>query len=220
MIQAILFDLDMTLVETRADLAASANEVRRQLGLDALPEATVASFIGGGLENLLSKALGDAFRGRELDCIERFRAHYGQHCLDRTVLYDGMEDVLRRWAHLALGVVSNKPERFCRQIVEGLGAGRYFRIIVGGDTTPHLKPHAEPIRHACRVLAVEPEESVMVGDSRGDVRAAREAGCRVIAVTYGLGSRAELEAERPDALAGTVEEISRVIETWVVNDRP
>jgi phosphoglycolate phosphatase len=213
-IDAILFDLDMTLVDTREDIAASANEVRRQYGLDPLPEATVASFIGGGVENLLARALGDAFRDREADSVERFRAHYRLHCLDRSYVYEGLREVLASWAHVKLGVVSNKPERFCEQIIEGFGLRRFFGVIVGGDTAPHLKPHADPILHACNVLGVSPNTTVMVGDSVGDIHAARAAGCRVIAVTYGLGSREKLEAEHPDAIASRSGEISRILQSW------
>ncbi len=211
---AILFDLDMTLVETRLDIARSANEVRRQLGLPVLDDDVVAGFIGHGLDVLLERALGPAWVGREADAVARFRAHYREHCLDHSTVYDGVRPLIDALAGRRLGVVSNKPERFCRQILSAFDLDAPFEVIVGGDTTPYLKPGPEPVLEACRRLDTPAGDAVLVGDAVTDVASARAAGCRSIAVASGLSTRAELATTGPDAMADDMIGVWRILARW------
>jgi phosphoglycolate phosphatase len=205
-VAAVLFDLDMTLVETRADIAASANALREAWGLTAVDERTVASFIGDGIPKLLERVLGDAvIRGREDEALEWFTRHHDVHCLDRTYAYDGVLDLLQSLAtdEIPVAVVSNKAERYCRRILEALGLAPHVAAVVGGDTTEERKPHPAPLQHALRALG-SGGPSVMVGDTWRDVRAGHAISIRTIAVTWGLDEASALAAERPHALVTEV----------------
>jgi phosphoglycolate phosphatase len=244
-VRGLLFDLDMTLVETWQDIAASTNAVRVQLGLRPLPRETVKGFIGDGVEKLVERALADAVvqapaeaappagaerqtprdaaarartetppRARLDDAVARFREHYGLHCLDESRPYEGIPELLRDLAHVPMAVVSNKIERFCRQVLAGVGLVGHFPVIVGGDTVGALKPDAKPVLEAARRIGVSVQQCVMIGDTLRDVMAGRNAGCRVIAVTYGLVPRRTLAAADPDALADTPREVGEWISRW------
>ena len=196
-IGAILFDLDGTLVDSRHDITGSVNHLRGEHGLAALSVDDVAAMVGLGIRALLERSLGD---GREIPieaAVVRFRAHYREHCLDRTVLYPGVRETLDRLGSLRLAVVSNKPEEFSRKIVEGLGIADHFGTVVGGDTTPEKKPHPEPLHRALRDIGSLPREALMVGDSDVDVNAGRRAGVRTCAVRYGIGNPEAIDRARP-----------------------
>lgn len=205
---AVLFDLDMTLVETRADIAASVNALRVAWGLPSLDDQTVAGFIGDGIPKLLSRSLGEVIVDREEEALRWFARHHDAHCLDRTYAYEGIPELLRALTGdgLSVGVVSNKAERFCRRILEALGLASDVDAIVGGDTTEHRKPHPAPLQHAIRSMgAMGP--SVMVGDTWRDVRAGHAIAIRTVAVTWGLDDAFALSTERPHALVTEVAEL-------------
>lgn len=208
--RAVFFDLDMTLIETRADLAASANEVRRQLGLAPLSSGTIEGYIGDGVKELLQRVLGDASYDPD-DALSRFRAHYWDHCVDATFLYPGIPELLDALGDRPLAVVSNKPERFCRYILEQLGVSERFDTIVGGDSAVALKPDPAPLLLAAECLDVDVTAATMVGDTWRDVRAGKAAGCRTIAVTYGLDAPERLRQEGPDGIVGDVPALTRAL---------
>ncbi len=212
--RAILFDLDMTLVETREDIAISANAVRAGFGLEPLSIADLVPMIGDGVRMLLERALGPAGAGRQDEALARFREHYARHCLDRSYVYEGIPELLASLASRPKAVVSNKPEAFCWQVLRGVGIAEAFAVVIGGDSLDALKPDPAPLVAASERLGVPAAACVMVGDTWRDVRAGRLAGCRVVAVTYGLGSRERLLEERPDALVDHPSEIGAWIERW------
>jgi len=216
-VTGVLFDLDMTLVETRTDLARSANAVRRTYHLDPLPESTLVTFIGDGARELVRRSMGDAGCGRDDEALARFRTIYAGHCLDTSFVYAGMVDALDALAAvlgLRLGVVSNKPEGFSRQILDGLALARFFTVVIGGDSTRALKPDPEPIREACRRLEISPGDAIMVGDTWRDIRGGAAAGARTIGVTYGLNPRDRLVSEGADAVVDSPAEIVDRIRVW------
>lgn len=198
-----LFDLDGTLVDSREDLTAAVNAARVALGLSPLPLATVSSYVGEGVGKLMERALG----AQHADLLERatelFRAHYGEHLVDHTRAYAGAAELLRtlRERGARVAVVTNKPERFARLILQRLELWAFVEALVGGDTLPQRKPDPGPLLHACEQLGVAPARALMVGDSPIDAAAARSANVAMCAVTYGIGSRAELEAARPQHFA-------------------
>lgn len=208
---AVLFDLDMTLVETRLDLARSVNAVRESYGLDPLTEPRIASYIGHGVETLLARGLGSSYAGRGTEVMERFADHYRAHCLDATHAYPGAIALVDALRPLPLAIVSNKTRAFCEQILQGTGFGDRFEVIVGGDTAPSPKPDPAPLRLACRELGVDPVDAVMVGDSPTDILAATRAGMRGIAVTWGLGTASDLARERPQAIAHSMDELRALL---------
>jgi 2-phosphoglycolate phosphatase len=185
---AVFFDLDGTLADTAADLAAAVNAMRVERGLEPLALEVLRPFASMGARGLIYRGLGVAkeqpgFEPLRLDFLARYEREMCLH----TRLFDGMHEVIDaldartvRW-----GVVSNKFERYVRAIVAHLGIDARSATAVGGDTTAYAKPHPEPLLHAARLVGVDPAHCVYVGDDLRDVEAGRAAGMRTVAAAYG-----------------------------------
>jgi 2-phosphoglycolate phosphatase len=230
-IRAVLFDLDGTLVDSKRDLATGINRMREELGLDPLPIPRIIAHVGWGARNLVAKCTlpGRSDPGTpsteaptkppaeppaDVDgALEIFRKHYDDCLLDTTTPYSGIPEMLREASMrgLSLGLVSNKPERFCRKILAGLGLADPFFMVVGGDTAAERKPHPAPLQMVLRVAGLPPTAAVMVGDSRVDVEAARATGCPSIFVTWGLHPEGLADGPNPDHVVGSVPELARCL---------
>ena len=210
-VSSILFDLDGTLVDSREDITASVNEVREICGLQPLPLDEVARMVGLGIRVLLRRALGDVSSLEIDEAVKLFRSHYREHCLDKTLLYPGVEETLQALSALPQGVVSNKPEEFCRKILQGLGVADRFGVILGGDSTAEKKPHPEPIFKALLALQTPASGAILVGDSPVDVNAGRQAGVRTCGVTYGIVETGLLKEARPDHLIDRITDLPGII---------
>jgi phosphoglycolate phosphatase len=198
---AALFDLDGTLIDSLADIAASTNHVRACFGLDPLPEHRVRRMIGDGARVLLERALTDA--PEHVDPAEAwpiYAAHHEEQCIREVRPYPGAEDCLHRWHHEGrrLAVVTNKPERFATRVLDHLGLLGCFGTVIGGDTLTAKKPDPEPLRRALQDLRADPREALMVGDGVQDLRAGKAAGLRTAAALYGFHDAGVLRAEGAD----------------------
>lgn len=207
--EIVVFDLDGTLTDSAADIAKAVNLVLAERGRAAFSVAEVVRHVGEGVAALLAGCLGTDEDVQE--AVASFRRHYACCALERTAFYPGMVELLDRLANRRLAVLSNKPEAFCRQVLRGLGALGRFRAVAGADTYPACKPHPRPLLETVRALGGEPASALMVGDGIPDVRAGRAAGVRTCAVLWGFTGREALVAEGPDALAGSVAELGRIL---------
>lgn len=193
MARTILFDLDGTLIDSAADLAMAVNLTRRDFGLPpkSLPE--VISAVGNGVRKLLERTIPEcADRMEEL--LARQRKHYGDHLLDQTALYPGVEETLRRLAGAGhrLGVVTNKPAAATHAILEGLGILPLFGAVIGGGDCAKLKPDPEPLFLAAERLGTHlTPDDWMVGDSFTDLGAGRNAGIKRCFCTFGFGRQGD-----------------------------
>ena len=216
-VQAVAFDLDGTLVDSVPDLAAAANEMRAVLGMERLPEATVRSYVGDGIAVLVHRALTDDEHGQaDLPLFERgsevFLRYYADHIADQTRPYPETEAGLGLLKSLGipLAVVTNKSDLLAIKLLKALKREQYFSIVVGGNTLNVRKPSGEPLRHVAGVLGIQTQNMLMVGDSRNDMLAAKDAGCPVAGVTFGYGDMSALsehETTKPDWLIGSLVEI-------------
>lgn len=213
--QAVLFDLDGTLADTAADLAAPVNAMRAERGLPPLPLASLRPFASAGARGLIGRGLGvgpeDArFAALRAQFLQRYEADMCVH----TRLFDGMGEVLDaiEAAGIAWGVVSNKAERYVRVILQQLDLARRARTAIGGDTTAHAKPHPEPLLHAARLLGVAPARCAYVGDDLRDMQAARAAGMRAVAAAYGYCGDSGAPGDWPaDALVESPSQLLAVL---------
>lgn len=185
---AVFFDLDGTLADTAADLAAPVNAMRIARGLEPLPLDQLRPFASHGARGLLGRGLDihpghETFETLRADFLARYEADMVVH----TRLFDGMHDVLTELerASIRWGVVSNKVERYVRPIMAALNLLERSATAIGGDTTPFAKPHPEPLLHAARLAGVSPTHCVYVGDDQRDIEAGRAAGMKTIAAGYG-----------------------------------
>lgn len=191
-VDAVLFDLDGTLLDTVGDIAAALNRALEEGGYAPRPLEVVRAGVGRGAAVLIQRVLaGEALAsGVEERLLERFFAHYEalhETGDTRTVAFPGvLEGVHALHARgLPLGVVTNKRHDLALAALGDAGLLDAFRIVVGGDTCPTRKPDPGPLHYALQHLGVAPGAALMVGDSANDVRAARAAGMPVLCVPYG-----------------------------------
>jgi len=213
-LQAVLFDLDGTLIDSRMDIAAAANAVRVHYKLAPLPLDTIQSYIGRGIEHLLKLTLGDeATPDRLKEGLQILMGHYDGHLVDHTTVYPGVRDVLTllKDRGVPMGVVSNKPHVLTLKTLELLGLKNFFGAAMGADATPNKKPHPEPLITALKLLKAEPAGSVMVGDSLVDAQAGRAAGMKVALVAHGYTHKSELLAADQDWVVDTMRELSDIL---------
>lgn len=185
---AVFFDLDGTLADTAADLAGALNAMREHRGLPPMPLAALRPWASMGARGLLGQGFGMGpdhaeYEPMRIEFLERYEAAMCVH----TRLFEGMAELLDALEARAIvwGVVSNKVERYVRPILAELGLLRRCAGAIGGDTTPHPKPHPEPLLHAARLARVDPTRCVYVGDDHRDVQAGRAAGMITVAAAYG-----------------------------------
>ncbi|QDQ25258.1 phosphoglycolate phosphatase [Chitinimonas arctica] len=191
-IKAIALDLDGTLLDTIADLAAAANAMRREHSLPDLPQARLESFVGGGMGQLVHRALTDDRDGQahpELHeaGVASFCRHYDRLLAVATRPYPGVLEGLQamRDMGLPLAVITNKPIRFTVPVLQRTGLADYFEIVLGGDSLPEKKPHPLPLLTACAQWGIQAAELLMIGDSHFDRDAADNAGSPCLLLRYG-----------------------------------
>lgn len=214
----ILIDLDGTLVDSVPDLAHAVDAMMVDLSLPIHGEEKVRHWVGNGVERLVKRALtGELQAEPEQALYEKaypvFFEHYTQANGKYSRLFSGVKeglDLLKQ-KDLAIGCVTNKAESFTLPLLESKGILDYFQVVVSGDTTPKKKPAPEPLLYAANKLDIEPNQSLMLGDSMHDVEAARNAGFQVVAVSYGYNHGVDIREAKPDAVIDSFVELEQLI---------
>ncbi len=183
-----VFDLDGTLIDSKLDLALAVNAVRANAGMTPLAHETVYSYVGNGAPVLIRRSLGtDAPSNLIEEGLQFFYTYYREHMLDNTGLYPGVRDTLDKLLEQGkqMAVLTNKPVRFSEGIIEGLGLAGHFRRVYGGNSFESKKPDPEGLNLLMEELSVPRPQTLMVGDSAVDIRAALGAGVPSILVSFG-----------------------------------
>lgn len=205
--EAVLFDLDGTLIDSAPDLGAAADKMRTDRGMDSLPLDRYRPMAGSGARGMLGVAFGITPEHPDFPALrEEFFVNYERAMTVRTHAFDGVPELIQRLHALGLrwGVVTNKSVRFAAPLTQAMPLFATSGALVCGDTTPYSKPHPEPLLEAARRLAVAPSRCLFVGDDERDVIAGRAAGMRTVAATYGyLGDRADTTLWQADASIST-----------------
>lgn len=189
MVRALIFDLDGTLIDSKQDLIRSVNAMLEEMGREKLHEDTISGYIGHGAPKLVARALGNGAAEKEREqALRFFLAHYEAHKLDSTRPYPGVAEALEELREFPMAVLTNKPVRVSRRIVEGLGLEKYFRAVYGGNSFDTKKPDPLGTRKILEELGAAAGETMLVGDSEVDVQTARNAGTLAAAVNYGFGT--------------------------------
>ena len=209
--QALLFDLDGTLIDSAPDLAGAGNEMRVARGLPELPLAHFRPMVGAGARGMVGRALGVRPGEPDFETLrDEFLQRYEARMTRETRVFLAMQPVLDACAarRLPWGIVTNKATRFSEPLVKALGLADVAAALVCGDTTPHAKPHPAPLLEAARRIGVAAGACIYVGDDLRDVQAAHAAGMVSVAAAWGyLGEGDHIEAwgarhvvASPDAL--------------------
>jgi phosphoglycolate phosphatase len=215
----VLIDVDGTLVDSVPDLAWCVDEMMRQLELPERGESSVRHWVGNGVPRLVERALTNDLDGMP-DKALYDKAYpiyldlYAENTSKRSGLYDGVKEGLDylQSAGYRLGCVTNEASQFTLPLLKTLGLYDLFEIVISGDTLPKKKPDPLPLLHAAEKLGVTPAESLMLGDSMSDVKAARAAGFRIVCMTYGYNHGEDIRDSNPDAVIDSMAELEGLFE--------
>lgn len=187
MINAVLFDLDGTLLDTAPDLVAALNHVRHSEGLDGLPEEGFRHQVSRGAGGMISAGLPASDSGRFELRKQQFLAHYRDHLYVKTRPFDGVNELLSALDAQAIpwGVVTNKIENLTHPLLRAAGLFSRAACIVCGDTVEQCKPHPAPVLLGCEILRIAPANTLLVGDDLRDLEAGRAAGTQTALAAYG-----------------------------------
>jgi phosphoglycolate phosphatase len=206
-LRLIAFDLDGTLIDSRADLVAAVNATLAHLGRHPLPDLVIASYIGDGVQMLVRRALGDPEHEEIVhQAVAFFLGYYRIHKLDHTYVYEGALDAMTAIAaalpEAKLAVLTNKPVRPSEEICVALNLSPHCFRIYGGNSFETKKPDPLGLETLMREAGATPEQTLMIGDSDVDVLTARNVGASVIGCRFGLAPHSLADAP-PDCLVDT-----------------
>ncbi len=216
--QMILLDLDGTLVDSVPDLAFCADAMMDQLGLPTHGEEKARDWVGNGMERFVRRVLVGALKGEPDEALFQrayplFLQLYAENTSRRSTVYPGVCDALDYMQAMGypLGCVTNKAGSFTETLLKSLGLRDYFGIVVCGDTLSKKKPDPLPLLHAAKKLNAMPLQSLMIGDSVNDVRAARSAGFQVVCVSYGYNHGQDIITAMPDMVVDSLLDLMGII---------
>lgn len=215
----VLIDVDGTLVDSVPDLAFCVDEMMAQLDMPRRGEPAVRQWVGNGVERLVRRALINQLDGEPDEALFEkampiFMDLYAENTSGRSSLYPGVSEGLAylKQAGFRLGCVTNKAEQFTVPLLKALGIYDNFEVVVSGDTLPKKKPDPMPLLHAAEIMGVIPEQSMMLGDSMSDVKAARAAGFQIICMSYGYNHGEDIRDSNPDAVIDSMAELRGLLE--------
>ena len=212
----VVFDLDGTLIDSRLDIANSANHALVAHGFSQLSVSEISNYVGDGARLLLSRCARLAPSEPALDALlETFTTYYREHPTDHTQLLPGAREALMSLGHLQLALCTNKPRSITDRVLSNLRLPVTFRVVVGGGDLPKTKPDPLPLQHIARALGLSTTELVMVGDGAQDIECAKAAGAHSVGVEGGMQGRDLLLASDPEVLLQSLFELPSAIERWL-----
>lgn len=214
----VLFDLDGTLVDSAPDLAQAVDGMLEELGREPVGEQNVRAWVGNGTEMLVRRALAGSLDDSAADrlppevrteALDMFMSLYGRCNGERSLVYEGVFPFIEALtqADVKLGIVTNKPTSFSRQLLERSNLAHWFDALVCGDTLSVMKPDPRTMRHALQELGGEAQRALMVGDSETDIKTARAAGIPCVAVSYGYNHGKPIREQGADLVVDSLTEL-------------
>ncbi len=214
----VLFDFDGTLADTAPDLGAAANVLRSRRGLTELPLESYREYASHGARGLLKRGLDMTPEHPEYEAArEEFLTEYEQGMTERTTLFPGIKELLTGLQDngYTWGIVTNKVEYLAVPLIVHLGLYRHCAVTVGGDTTPHPKPHPAPLLHAAEKTGFATEDAIYIGDDQRDIVAGRAAGMATVVAAYGYcGMSTALKSWDATAIAERPDQLWELIDGW------
>lgn len=219
--QLIIFDFDGTLIDSAPDLTDSINYMLEKLGKKTFPLNIVRTWVGNGASTLVKRALSGSVTVNE-NCfdkrlfekaLEYFFEYYSQNLAKNTLLYENVEQTLLSLFNkgYTLAVATNKPFEYIKPILDRFDLTKYFEMYVGANSVEKKKPDPMMLFKVCEDLKISVENSIMVGDSKNDVIAAKNANMDSIAVTYGYNYNEDISIYEPTLVFDNFKQIDEVL---------
>jgi len=214
-LKAVFFDLDGTLIDSSEDLANSINFMLKALNKKEFDPETIKTWVGNGAAILVKRALSGGMEIKDIDetlfnrAKEIFLNHYKNNLCIKTALFPEVKETLKKIPHKK-AIITNKPYEFVKPILKKLDIDM-FELVLGGESLPEKKPSPLPLLHACKYFNITPDEAIMVGDSKNDILAAKNAGIKVIALNYGYNQGEDITKYNPDFVFEKFSDILKVI---------
>jgi phosphoglycolate phosphatase len=209
----LLFDLDGTLINSIPDLANSVNFMLKKLNKKTYDIDTISKWVGNGATVLVKRALSGSVEIKNIDekefkkAYEIFMNHYSKNVCINTHLYPQVKETLKKLPHKK-AIITNKPYKFIKPILQKLDIDM-FDLILGADSLDEKKPSPKPLLYAMEKL--NEKEAIMIGDSKNDILAAKNAGIKSIALTYGYNHGEDILKYNPDFVFDKFSDILKVI---------
>lgn len=211
-IEAAIFDLDGTLVDSKKDIIMSVNYMLKALGIKEKPEKVIQSYIGIGRDKLISDALGHNATPKIVENgTAIFEKHYARHMFDTTQLFPGVREILDYLKDKKLMIVTNKNHAPSVKTLKHFGVDRYFSKVIGGDDKNCRKPDGCPIRNLIMEEGIPLDRAIMIGDSDIDIKAGKIAGIATCGLTYGIGLIADIKKASPDYILDDIRQLKNII---------
>jgi len=210
-VEAVVIDLDGTLLHTAPDLAEAANRMLAEMGLAPIAEDLIKTYIGNGVSRLIKRVLTRSMDGEPAaELFATAQPIYEKHYLEVVSLNSRpFPDVVEglkamKQAGYRLACITNKAAKFTIPLLKDTGLHDYFELILSGDSLPKRKPDPLPLLHACQQFGVTPDKMLLIGDSLNDTQAARAAGCHVFCVPYGYNRGSDVRDLDLDAVVSSL----------------
>ena len=216
--ELILFDLDGTLIDSAPDLALSVNYMLRSVNHNEFSEETIDSWVGNGAQTLVRRALSGSKTVDENinnDLFDKslsiFLEYYKNNLCVKTTPYPNVKATLQTLKNdgYKLAIITNKPFDFIEPILQQLELDNLFEFYIGGDSLPEKKPSPLPLQYMCEKFNIKPRNTLMIGDSKNDILAAKAASIQSVAVSYGYNYGEDIRAYEPDF---TIDDFSDILE--------
>jgi phosphoglycolate phosphatase len=210
-VDLIVFDLDGTLIDSKADIAFAVNQTFIKMGIPTMPIDEIEAFVGTGVSPLLTDKMRQQNPDRIKEGFKVFTQLYKDSMLKETKLYPGVLDVLNHFSSKQKVILTNKRFEFVDPILNGMGISNYFVMKLGADSLPFKKPDPRTLLHICEHLKIAPNKTLMVGDTETDIKTGLAAQTKTCAVTYGYGSEIELNQLAPDFMISKIAQLINLI---------
>jgi phosphoglycolate phosphatase len=204
-IQAVLFDLDGTLVDSAQDMVVAMRRLRAELGEPVIDLSGVGTVVSKGGRAMMRRGFPGADETRIETLLPRFLDLYAEAIATHATTFPGVDTVLAalRARDIVWGIVTNKPGRLARALLSALSLDQHCAALVSGDCLAQKKPDPEPILHACRMLGVNPQHTIYVGDDARDIEAGQCAGTMTVAAAWGYLDGEDVQTWGADCVAAT-----------------
>ena len=219
--ELLLFDLDGTLIDSTKDLALSVNYMLRTLKRDEFPKGLIDMWVGNGAQVLVKRALSGSITIDEKidrtyfeEALSLFLEYYKNNLCKFTLPYKNVIPTLEKLqkSGYKIVIITNKPISFVEPILVGLGLDSYFDFFIGGDSLAQKKPSPEPLLYVCKKFNISPSKTVMIGDSKNDIVAAKAANIDSIAVSYGHNYGEDISTYNPNVTIDNFADILGLLE--------